>query len=104
MSDSFSIKVNDGTSELSLIPILDMAVAEELLLSLRECTSMSKNIVLNIEPVERISTPCVQVMLAAAREVEASGGRFLLKNSSSGFERGMKDLGLSEYLENWSKN
>ncbi|SCA54850.1 conserved hypothetical protein [Candidatus Terasakiella magnetica] len=104
MSDTFSIKVENGVAGLSLIPILDMSVAEELLMSFRECTTLSKDVTIDSEGVERISTPCVQVMLAASIDVEANGGKFSIKNTSSGFERGMRDLGLSEYLDNWSKN
>jgi len=104
MSDTFSIKVIDDVAIIDLIPILDMAIAEELLMSFRECTSMMKNVTLDSDSVERVSTPCIQVMLAAANEVEKNGGKFTVRNISAGFERGMRDLGLKNYLEIWSKN
>ena len=104
MSDTFSITSENNQATLKLIPILDMAVSEDLLMSFRECTSMAKDVILDSETVERMSTPCIQVMLAASIEVAKNGGVFSVKNISPGFERGMRDLGLSEFLENWSKN
>jgi len=104
MNTTFDIKVVENDVVLRLIPILDMAIAEEFLLSLRECVSMTKNLILDSKDVERLSTPCIQVMLAAASEMETQGLKFSIRNVSEGFQRGMCDLGLVEYLENWSES
>jgi len=103
MRDTFSIKVEGDEAILTLIPILDMAIAEELLRSLRECTSMIKNVALDSKGVERLSTPCVQIILSTAAEVKKNGGAFCVRNVSPGFERGMRDLGLTTQLDTWSK-
>ncbi len=104
MNTTFDIKVVENNVVLRLIPILDMAIAEEFLLSLRECSSMKKNLILDSKDVERLSTPCIQVMLAVATEIESKGLKFSVHNVSEGFQRGMCDLGLVEYLDNWSKS
>ncbi|GGF50897.1 hypothetical protein GCM10011332_00180 [Terasakiella brassicae] len=104
MNTTFDIKVIENDVVLRLIPILDMAIAEEFLSSLRECASMMKNLILDSQDVERLSTPCIQVMLAAASEMEQQGLTFSVRNISEGFQRGMCDLGLVEYLDNWSKS
>jgi len=104
MSETFSIRVEDDKAILHLLPILDMSCADELLASLRNGINKSNNFMLDAVEVERISTPCVQVLLAAAFKVEKNGGAFSIINISSGLERGMRDLGLSECLENWRVN
>ncbi len=103
MSDNFIITTNNDNATIALVAILDMAVAEELLNTLRESLALAKNIILNAESVDRISTPCIQIILACAGAVEKKGGRFSLAEASSAFERGMRDLGLLEYYKNWSE-
>ncbi|WP_417821000.1 STAS domain-containing protein [Terasakiella sp.] len=104
MNTTFDIKVVENDIILRLIPILDMAIAEEFLSSLRECASMMKNLILDSQDVERLSTPCIQVMLATASEMEQQGLKFSVRNISEGFQRGICDLGLIEYLDNWSES
>jgi chemotaxis protein CheX len=104
MKETFNLKIENGTAEVKLVPILDMAVADLLLSCAKECVQKASHVEIDGQDVERLSTPCVQVLLAAAKAMADKGGRFLVKNVSSGFERGMKDLGLEEYLLNWSTN
>lgn len=104
MTEAFEVKVENDQATLTLLPILDMSAAESLLTSLRSCVSAQSHFVLDAAAVERISTPCIQVLLAAAFKIEKNGGRFSIKNVTPTFERGMRDLGLSDYLSNWSEN
>ncbi len=104
MSEAFEIKVENDSAILKLLPILDMAAADEFLESLKSCISQNKNLTLDSSNVERVSTPCIQVLLAAAFKVEKAGGQFSILNVTPVFERGMKELGVSDYLNNWSKN
>jgi len=104
MTQTFAIKVENDTVFLRLLPILDMAAAAGLLTSLQSCAAEHSNITLDSEEVERVSTPCVQVILAASFKIIKAGGSFSIMNMSPGFERGMRDLGLSEYIDIWSKN
>ncbi|WP_417797870.1 STAS domain-containing protein [Terasakiella pusilla] len=104
MTEAFEIKVENDKAILALLPILDMSAADSLLDALRSCVSSYSHLVLDASVVERISTPCIQVLLAAAFKVEKNGGRFSMKNVSPTFERGMRDLGLSDYLRKWSEN
>jgi hypothetical protein len=43
------------------------------------------------------------VMLATSLALEQNGCCLKIKNVSSDFDRGLVDLGFSEYLGNWSK-
>ncbi|MDV7338689.1 STAS domain-containing protein [Terasakiella sp. A23] len=104
MSEAFEIKVENDQVVLKLQPILDMAVADDFLESLKSCLSKHKNLTLDSSDVERVSTPCIQVLLAAGFKVEKAGGRFSIENVTSVFERGMTELGVSDCLNNWRKN
>jgi len=44
------------------------------------------------------------VILAAAKDVEDKGKVFRICKVSDGFQRGMRDLGLVEQLNNWSES
>ena len=52
--------------------------------------------------VERVRTPVIQVLLAAAQDVAASGGTFLLTNPSQALSKAMTSLGLRRQLAKWS--
>lgn len=104
MAEAFEIKVENEQATVTLLPILDMSAAESLLEALRSCVSGQSHFVLDAAAVERISTPCIQVLMAAAFKIEKNGGRLSIKNITPTFERGMRELGLSDYLKNWSEN
>ncbi len=104
MSEAFEIKAENDQVILKLLPILDMAAADDFLESLKSCVSQNKNLTLDGAEVERVSTPCIQVLLAAASKVEKAGGQFSIVNATPMFERGMRELGVLDDLNNWSKN
>lgn len=104
MSETFPIERQDQTAVMKMTSVLDMSCSGELLTVLRKAVSTSKNLSLDVIDVERVSTPSIQVILAAAKKVEQAGGEFLILNVSSGFERGMRELGLMEYLGKWRKS
>lgn len=103
MNDTFSLKVEQNKTTVRLLPVLDMSVSEEFLKVMKDSLSLQVNLVLDGEDVERISTSCVQVMLATATALEKSDGTFTITNMSPDFERALQDLGFSEYIMNWSK-
>lgn len=104
MSMGFAIKQKDGDVVVSLHSILDMAAAEGLLTCLRESVSKNKNVILDASNIERVSTPCMQIILATAKKVETNGHIFGLLNPSVALERGMRELGMMDYLNNWRSN
>jgi anti-anti-sigma regulatory factor len=58
-------------------------------------------IVLDAAAVERMSTPCVQVLLAAGHAADASNSRFQIVNASDCFRAAIDDLGLQSQFTNW---
>ncbi len=51
--------------------------------------------------VERMSTPCAQVLLAAARAADAASTTFKIVNCSDAFRMALADLGLAAEFAKW---
>ena len=58
-------------------------------------------IVLDAGAVERMSTPCAQVLLAAGHAAEEANSRFQIVNASECFQAALDDLGLQSQFTNW---
>ena len=104
MSDTFTISQTGGASVVKLAPIMEMAASEEFLDVVRSCVVASDEVHFDASMVERLSTPCIQVIVACAMQMEKQGKNFRVVQPSQAFERGMGELGFKEYLDNWSKS
>lgn len=84
-----------------LLPdILDFTQAQPL----RDTLTMLLNagaLMLDASAVERMSTPCAQVLLAAGRTAASSGASFKILNASAAFRTALADLGLQSEFDNW---
>lgn len=88
-------------NRLNLTPVLDMRVAEPLLDAFRQAADHGGELVIDCSMVERISTPCVQILLAAAKEMESRNVPFSLKAPTDTFVQAFDDLGLFPVLMKW---
>ena len=79
--------------ELFLPDILDANAAEPLAENLLQ--KRGKQLRMDASRVTRISIPCVQVMLSAARTWKADNQAFEIINASESFQRDLKAAGLS---------
>ncbi|MBX3454589.1 STAS domain-containing protein [Ferrovibrio sp.] len=94
-------KVEDGT-QLKLAATMDIRAAEPLLNSVQEALSAGGGkIVIEASSVDRLSTPCVQVLIGALQHMEQNGIPFVLKSPSDAFVTAFDDLGLFSYLMKW---
>jgi chemotaxis protein CheX len=57
--------------------------------------------ILDASAVERMSTPCAQVLLAAGRAADLAGSAFQIINASDVFRTALADLGLEAEFNNW---
>jgi anti-anti-sigma regulatory factor len=60
-------------------------------------------VVLDASAVERMSTPCLQILLAKARAVSAQGGSFQIVAASPAFLTALTDIGVEPEFKNWIK-
>jgi chemotaxis protein CheX len=84
----------DRDVALQLAPSLDLTEAEALCLALRD-RLQDGALLLDGSAVERISTPCLQVLAAAAASAERCGAEFRLVRTSSALSVAIADLGLA---------
>jgi anti-anti-sigma regulatory factor len=58
-------------------------------------------VVLDARAVERMSTPCLQVLLAAGFAAAAANTSFQIVNASDSFKAAVADLGLQSRFTDW---
>ena len=83
-----------------LLPVLDITKAKDLQSNLLDCIK-NGSVLIDGSDVERIATPCVQLILAAARDCEAAGSPFRILNISEAFKAALVDLGLQPEFNRW---
>ena len=91
----------DPSGALIKLPqVLDLTQAQ----SLRDAMEARLNdgpLVLDASAVERMSTPCAQVLLAAGRAADLAGCPFQIIAPSDAFLAALADLGLPAEFKNW---
>lgn len=97
------VVVSNGKKDtrISLGPVLDIRCAAQLRDGLVKAVGRGKPVVIDAGQVERMTTPCVQVLLSAGKTVEACGSRISLAQASDGFVAAFSDLGLFGSLMSW---
>lgn len=84
---------------LALPAVLDMAGAETLHSLLSSQLAPSETVTVSAGDVERVSTACIQLLIAFARSAEAVGGACRIESPSPVLEAAFADLGLSSELQ-----
>jgi anti-anti-sigma regulatory factor len=80
---------------------LDVSSAVTLCAELKQAVSSTKNLVLDAANVEKLTTPCVQLLLSAAASLKAKQGTMKIQNLSGDMRAVFVDLGFSEQLNEW---
>jgi chemotaxis protein CheX len=102
-SDAFGDSAADlaGAGAVHLLPqMLDLVQANHLRDDMMRLVDMD-SILLDAGAVERMSTPCAQILLAAARAAQAARKTFKIRNGSETFRMAIADLGLEAEFSNW---
>lgn len=100
----------DGQVSLGLPSDLDLAMAQPLVDSLRHGLGTAGGaagagtVVVQADAVERVSTACVQALLAASRQAADKGQTFIIAQPSEVLAEACDDLGLSAWLKQWSQS
>ena len=90
-----------GVGGAHLLPqMLDLVQAMQLRDDMMRLVG-ADSVLLDAGAVERMSTPCAQILLAAARAAGASRKPFKITNASETFRTAIADLGLDSEFSNW---
>ena len=91
-----------NTAKIVLPEILDFSAAGSLKTALEGALSGGRSFKLDAKNVERLSTPCVQVLIAAERAMKAADVPFTLSKPSDAFIDTFNDLGVFSHLKQWT--
>ena len=80
-------------ADMTLEPNLNLMAAAPLAQKLTE--KLNSPVELNAADVSHIDQPCLQILIAAARQWQSSGVDFQITNMSEGFLECLKSMGLS---------
>jgi anti-anti-sigma regulatory factor len=89
------------TDPLAVEPLpqsLELIAAEPLCRKLQDKLHSARPILLDGSRVERISTPCLQILVAASKSAQARGVSFELRSPSKVLLDALADLGLEQAL------
>jgi chemotaxis protein CheX len=95
---SLSYPSEKGIS-LSLDQVLDMRAAAPLKDALQQGLDQKRNLVIDASAVSRMSTACVQVLIAFILETQKNNTPLAFSKMSPVFEGAFSSLGLREILE-----
>ena len=98
----FKLTTRKGTSRIDLGSVLDIRAAEPLKDVLRKALSKGKPLAVDVASIERMSTPCIQILIAAATSMKEADTAFTLLSPSDAFIDSFNELGLFPVLKQWS--
>lgn len=81
---------------------LDMAALTALKEDLINTTNITNSLAIDGSEVERVGTPAIQLLLAAAKAFSAEGRSFALETPSQALSLALDDLGLGIDVRQWS--
>ncbi len=90
------------TAKIALPEVLDLSTAAPLKTALAAALEGDRPIVVDAGRVIRLSTPCLQVLIAAERAMKAADVAFTLANPSDAFVDTFNDLGVFSHLKQWT--
>lgn len=88
----------NSPSEICLPSSLGLVDSGPLLTALRDSLIARNAVRVDGAAVERISTPCIQLLVAAALNARSEGLVFELASPSSALNEALADLGVAQFL------
>lgn len=92
ISESPSITLDAALDLLAAVPLKERLAAE---------ADRGGRVELDASMVERLSTPCAQILISAARTLAERGDPLVLTGASEAFTVAIADLGLEQSWQRW---
>ena len=99
----FPVETKGNGARLRPLAVNDATVADALRERLLQLIASDRQVCLEGSEVERITTGCVQVLLAAAASLAAAGRPLGLVEPSPALQAAFADLGLAAELNRWAQ-
>ncbi|MDX1739179.1 MAG: STAS domain-containing protein, partial [Alphaproteobacteria bacterium] len=97
-----NIKSSQSSVTLTLPPVVDFGQTESLLDALVSAVEEAKDVVLDLDNVERVTSGPIQALLAAASTLDKNGYSLKVKENNEIFGKAMCDMGLKDFYDKWS--
>tara|TARA_R110002096_G_scaffold420735_1_gene625960 strand:- start:567 stop:857 length:291 start_codon:yes stop_codon:yes gene_type:complete len=93
-----------GTIEQTIIldSVMDLITAGKLKAQLVEAADSYGKITIDGEKVDRILSPCIQLLVVADQEISKNNEGLKLINASDEMVEALKDIGLEKEYDKWS--
>lgn len=99
--EPFELETSDVSVEIGLVSTMDIHVCSALKETFLEALPIGKEVVIDASRVDRMSTPCIQVLLSAAKTMTENDQAFALRQPSEEFVTAFNELGLFPVLMKW---
>jgi anti-anti-sigma regulatory factor len=99
--EPFQVTATESGSRIDLLPVMDLRVSPPFHATMVDLVARAKPLEIAAPDVERLSTPCIQVLLAAAQALEKAGTPFKIVAPSDAFIAAFDDLGLFPVIMKW---
>jgi len=86
---------------IALAPMTDLSAAAQLKAALIELMDSDDPMAIDASQVSHLTTPCVQILVAAARGAAEQGRDVIIHKPSDAFITAFDDLGLFAELKEW---
>ncbi|MCF6215408.1 MAG: STAS domain-containing protein [Emcibacter sp.] len=95
---SYAMVNSDDEISLTLKTIMDLTEAENLRLTFLDCLTKKKPLKILAGEVERITTPCLQILFSLKNWADYHNIDFSIVDMPQAFKTALDDIGLEEYL------
>jgi len=95
---SYAIANSDDEISLTLKSIMDLTEAENLRLTFLDCLTKGKSLKIVASEVERITTPCLQILLSLKNRADFHHIDFSIVDMTEAFKSALYDIGLEEHI------
>ena len=92
---SYIMTESDNEISMTLTAVMDLTMAEDLHRGFLDGLHKGKRIKILAGDVTRITTPCLQVLLAMKHKTTEQNIDFLIPEMSDAFQNALKDVGLN---------
>ena len=93
---AFTIETSHEENRIQLHSVLDLSSAEDLLHGFRNCLETGNALVVSGTEVERLTTPCIQILCALQRKAALLNVPFTFSEMSDACRQALTDVGIPQ--------
>ena len=96
--------VSPENEKIAMCGTFDISSATEFKDTLQKALDLSPNIIIDAKELDKITTPCIQLLLSASKSANKNKGKLTLDGFSEDMEKAFSDLGFIDQFNEWKEN